>query len=207
MLGTDSTEYEILQRAVLATANMPLDLMTCEIGLREGGGTKVILDALVASKQLGRTHIAIDPYGNIEYETEENVVTRFDYTNQMRNRCMRELFYYIQNYLDDQVNVLPFILEDTEFFARFADGVPVYTDSAKKILTNYSLVHFDGPHALGALNKEFMFFYQRSVDGSMFVFDDIGNYPHSEFEKEVLFSNGLTMVEKGHRKASYRVNK
>tara|TARA_B110001450_G_scaffold6610_1_gene6818 strand:+ start:14510 stop:14659 length:150 start_codon:yes stop_codon:yes gene_type:complete len=43
-MNCDSTEYEILMNAVIQIQNV--DGFTCEIGVREGGGTKIILDIL-----------------------------------------------------------------------------------------------------------------------------------------------------------------
>ena len=206
MLGTDSLEYDILERAVARIGHLPAEAMSCEIGLREGGGSKYMLDTLFNTNQHSRTHIAIDPYGNIEYETAENQTTRHDYTNQMRNKCMRELYFYASMHLYNAINVLVFILEDTEFFNRYGDGVPVYAEY-KSLLTKYAVVHFDGPHAAIPLKQEFDFFFERSLDGSVFVFDDIGNYDHDLFEKDVLFPNKLELLEKGTRKASYLVKK
>ncbi len=41
---TDSSEYSILTNAVDMIKN--IEGLTCEIGLREGGSTKIILDSL-----------------------------------------------------------------------------------------------------------------------------------------------------------------
>ena len=202
MLGTDSGEYDQLDRAVEAILDLDANALTCEIGLRAGGGTKRILDALNKSGQTARTHIAIDPYGNIEYLTSEGHATRHDYTNYMRNTCFAELFTYLRDELHNSINVLVFNLEDSEFFERYADGVPIY-DEYKRLATKYALVHFDGPHALAPLRAEVAFFTPRLEVGAQVVFDDISNYPHDvEFEPELLAA-GFKLEEKGSRKARY----
>ena len=43
-MNTDSSEYNILVNAVKQICNV--DGMTCEIGVREGGSSKLILDTL-----------------------------------------------------------------------------------------------------------------------------------------------------------------
>ena len=202
-LNTDSLEYEILVAAVLAARDLDIDALSCEIGLREGGGTKLMLDALWESGQGARTHLAIDPYGNIEYRGFEDDVRHFDYTNMMRNRCMVDLYTYIWNAFQNNLNVIFMCLEDTEFFDRFADGVPVYSEF-KRLATKYAVVHYDGPHASGPLHAELAFFTPRMVQGGMAVFDDIGNYDHTALENEKLFPAGYELVAKGERKASYR---
>lgn len=199
MLPTDSSEYEILASAAIAIRGLEPTALTCEIGLRAGGGSRHIIEALVESEQRYRTHIAIDPYGNIEYETSEGLVTRHDYTNHMRNQCMQELYQYAT---EKDINVLVFLLEDTEFFNRFSDGVPIYQE-VKRLATHYALVHFDGPHAKEPLQKEIDFFVPRIIHGGMFVFDDINNYNHQEVE-EALLPRGFELVERGSNKASYR---
>lgn len=200
MLGTDSLEYDILERAVEAVKDLDPEAMSCEIGLRAGGGSKFMIDTLCRTNQR-RTHIAIDPYGNIDYETSEGHVTHHDYTNTMRNICMKELHQYISEVYNSEINFLAFILEDTEFFNRYADGVPVYSNY-KTLLTKYACIHFDGPHAIAPLRAEVDFFAPRMITGATAVFDDIGNYDHLLFERE-LFSKGFALIERGHRKASY----
>lgn len=201
-LQTDSAEYEILARACQRAANLDPTAMSCEIGLREGGGTKHMLDALAASGQTQRVHVAIDPYGNIDYRTTESVTCRLNYTNAMRNRCLRDLYAYLAE-MQDVMDVLVFVLEDVEFFARYADGVPVYRQH-KQLLTRYAVVHFDGPHAEEPLRREAEFFIPRIVPGGYFVFDDIqDHYDHGAFERWLL-SRGFRASEIGNTKASYQ---
>ena len=201
-LLTDSREYGILVNAVEAAAHLDPKALSCEIGLREGGGTKHMIDAMWQSGQYGRTHIAIDPYGNIEYKSAEGLVTRHDYTNTMRNRCMMELHEYLHTQYNDQINVLVFVLEDAEFFKRYADGVPIYWHS-KRIANQYAVVHFDGPHAHAPLVEGVEFFTPRLVQGAHVVFDDIANYDHDKLERK-LFEMGYSPVDKGAYKASYK---
>lgn len=175
-LPTDSLNYEVITEAVERTVGVPG--MTCEIGLRRGGGSKFIMDALSATKQ-NKVHVAIDPYGNIEYASNDHDIIRQDYTNDMRNDCMINMFLYSK-----QIGI-PFIffnLEDTEFFTRFADGVPVYSE-VKELHTEYSFVHFDGPHAVRVLKTEIDFFHARTPKGATWVFDDVALYNHTEIHE------------------------
>lgn len=132
---TDSSEYSILSNAVDMIKN--IEGLTCEIGLREGGSTKIILDSL-KNNGVQKTHIAIDPYGNIEYRLKENEVHRMDYTNQMKNKTLYNLYKYCD---ENNLECLYFPLEDVEFFKRYSDGVPVY-NQYKQIINTYSLVFF-----------------------------------------------------------------
>jgi len=139
-MQTDSSEYKILSNAADMIKN--IEGLTCEIGLREGGSTQLILNS-IKNSGVPKIHIAIDPYGNIEYRHNENASMRLDYTNQMKNRTLYNLYKYCY---ENDVECLYFPLEDVEFFKRYSDGVPVY-NQYKQLINKYSLVFFDGPHS------------------------------------------------------------
>lgn len=195
-MEADSFDYDVLIDAVKLIRNVPG--MLCEIGTRRGGSTAYIIGTLVGNRDPGRTLVCIDPYGNIAYEDTDKNLVRNDYTNDMRNETWASLFELIRG---RNVNLLFFNLDDTEFFKRYADGVPVYSE-VKTILTDYALVFFDGPHGVCPLNVEIDFFADRVRPGGMFVFDDIGNYPHAVIESRLL-GMGFSLVRKATRKASY----
>ena len=113
-MNTDSEEYNILINAVKQIYNV--EGFTCEIGVREGGSSKIILDNLKETKQ-NKIHIAIDPFGNIDYEHWENRKEKLDYTNKMKNNMLKNLYTYCS--LND-MECLYFPLEDTEFFKRYS---------------------------------------------------------------------------------------
>lgn len=195
-LPGDSLEYEILYEAARSIKDVPG--MTCELGVRRGGGSKVIIEGLFSNQDFNRVHICVDPYGNIEYRATDVHTIHCDYTNQMRDDCLKNIYSMYQN---APINILFFIMEDTEFFKRFDDGVPVYAEY-KQILNQYALVHFDGPHASDILYPEIDFFVPKAPPGAMFVFDDILDYDHDSVEKHLL-DKGFRLVTKGQRKASY----
>lgn len=195
-MNTDSREYEILQDAVRGVKNVAG--FTCEIGVREGGGTKLILDTL---KQTGQSkiHIAIDPFGNIDYEHWENRREKVDYTNRMKQTMLKNLYAYCY---EQSMECLFFPLEDTEFFKRYADGIPIYNQS-KTIMNQYALVFFDGPHSTRTILEEFEFFTTRIPVGGALVFDDIDQYPHMQTVDPHVRANGFAMVKQGECKVSY----
>lgn len=196
MIETDSLEYEILAEGVEKSA--PASGLSCEIGLRKGGGSAIIMRKQ-KSLGLNRVHIAIDPYGNIEYKESDASTVRLDYTNAMKNMCMVDMHVEA-----DQLNheFLFFPLEDVEFFARYADGVPIY-NQVKTLVNTYAFVHFDGPHDVASLVAETDFFQTRSVLNSVWVFDDIATYDHDKIEQTCLINKGWTIIRKGERKVSY----
>jgi hypothetical protein len=203
LLESDSRDYDVLSQAVYLSKNT--DGMICEIGTRLGGSLKNIIKALISSGSYGKNIISIDPYGNIEYEeSEKNKKIKLNYSNNMRYFASSNLYRYV---LNAPVNLVILPLEDTEFMQRFADGVPFYNEH-KKIETKYSLVFFDGPHSTEAVIKETNFFIERAVNGSIFVYDDIKAYNHSEIEN-TLFKNGFSLLKYGTNKtkASYLLSK
>jgi hypothetical protein len=196
-MNTDSSEYHILTNAVALVKNV--DGFTCEIGVREGGSTLAILETLRTSKQ-NKIHIAIDPFGNIEYKHWEKKTERLDYTNVMKNRMLKNLYAYCDK---NNCEVLFFPLEDTEFFAKYADGVPIY-NQYKQVINKYALVFLDGPHTTELVKNEFDFFKDKIPVGGAIVFDDIYQYPHMANLDNYILSNNFKMVEKGNCKISYQ---
>ena len=195
-MNTDSREYYILQNAVNRIQN--IDGLTCEIGVREGGSTQIILDELLSTKQ-NKIHIAIDPFGNIDYAHWENKTEKLDYTNKMKNNMLKNLYSYCA---DNNMEVIFFPLEDTEFFEKFSHGIPIYNEN-KSIINTYALVFLDGPHTTKHIKNEFDFFKNKIPIGGMIIFDDIDQYPHMDNLDEYIKSHNFSVVEKGDCKISY----
>ena len=218
VFNTDSQEYEILHNAALSVENSVPGAVV-EIGTRRGGSAKIIIDALASKGNSNRPMFCIDPYGNIDlditninasihypgkYQVEGDPMskdasfpTKFDYTNEMRNRVIPSLYYYA---FQHGINFTFFCLEDHEFFKRYPDGVPVYEEQ-KKMMNEYSFVFFDGPHTNEAVEEELNFFFDRTPVGGVYVFDDIWMYDHDKFE-QMMFDRGFEILEKKQIKAS-----
>jgi cephalosporin hydroxylase len=218
VFNTDSQEYQILYNAVRQIKGVKGAVV--EIGTRMGGSAKLIIDALEENKDTDRPMFCIDPYGNIDYPETNKALTVFsphiekegdpdsteivnnikhDYDNVMRNRVIPSLYYYAYS---RGLNFTFFCLEDTEFFSRYYNGVPVY-EEVKSLVNDYAFVFFDGPHTNDAVNTELAFFLSRAPKGCVYVFDDIWMYDHDKFEKQ-LFERGFELLEKGKIKASYK---
>lgn len=199
-LPGDSADYHLLTKGIELSKDVPG--LTCEIGLRAGGGTKVIIDA-IAQHCPGKTHIAIDPYGNIIYEDKENHFTRLDYTNEMRDECLKNVYAYCQ---EKKVNFLFFNLTDIDFFERYGTGIPVY-DIERRLEDKYSFVFFDGPHSVNAIKTELDFFLPRMIKGACIAFDDVSvtdvYYNHNIIHRHLL-ANLFTMISSTDKKALYR---
>lgn len=197
-LPGDSGDYHLLADGVMLSAGT--GGLTCEIGLRRGGGTKVIIDSLVKHSP-HKTHIAIDPYGHIIYQNKEGSFVKLDYTNQMRDECLANLYKYVQM---QRINFLFFNMKDDQFFELFKEGVPVFDGDEGSVRNNYSFVHFDGPHAVEPLIQEIQFFDERCLSGACWVFDDITEYYDHSIIDTYINDLGWVMRDHGHHKALYQ---
>ncbi len=197
MIGTDSLDYEVLAEATRLIKGV--EGMTIELGVRTGGGSKVIIDSLINNNDWYRTHLCVDPYGHIPYLHHEDREERLDYTNVMRNQCVADLNLYTK---DLQVNLVFFILSDTDFFRCFGGGIPIY-ELERTACNKYALAHLDGPHSAEAVIHEMQFFETRSDKGAMIICDDVSDYDHDRADKYIL-RNGWELVTKTDRKISYR---
>jgi len=153
MIQGDSTEYELLQKWAHESRNRDL---SCEIGVREGMGSKIILDHLKPKK-----HIGIDPYGNLNYQHYDHTgAYQCDYTESMRCQLLKDMSSY--------ENFDLFHMKDTDFMNKFYDMGP------------FDFVHFDGPHMTKDVIRETIWFADRSRIGTRFVFDDHRKYNMSK---------------------------
>lgn len=191
MISGDSKEYEFFDEAVKLLKN-PIGV-SVEIGVRRGMGTKCIIDAYRKYHPgVKLKHLGIDPYGDIIYRTaDSDLGGRLDYTNKMKQEALLDI---IKEY--SEFNFIN--LEDSEFFKRFADGYPVY-DNEKKLLTQYEMVHFDGPHDTESVMKEVNFFLDRKPKQCVYVFDDIDTHDIDKIGEHLIW-NGFKEIKKGNRK-------
>ncbi len=198
LLPTDSAEYDILEEA--SRLSVGVDGMSAEIGVRAGGGSRMIINATLEAGS-NRTHVMIDPWGNIEYLANEGRPQRCDYTNDMKMTFMINMHYVFK---ERKVNLIVFPMEDSEFFKRFGDYVPTYVNDHKKNETHYSMVHLDGPHDSAVVMEEVKFFAERMHPGAFLVCDDTHMYDHYDKCHEPIISLGFVEHRRGQRKISYK---
>jgi len=191
MIEGDSIEYEIIQESC---ATLGDNLLTIEIGVREGKGSATILDSLKNKKHW---HIGVDPYGNLNYEHYDNAgLITCDYTNSMRLNLIKSMNYE---------NFTLLSMGDDEFMKRFSDGVPIYRDK-KELINKYDLVHFDGPHKTIDVMKEVIFFAERSHAGTVFIFDDYPKFNMDLILKVIVNEFGFMLLKQGKNKISLKRN-
>ena len=179
MIKGDSTEYELLTKW---TKDFDCQgFMTAEIGVREGMGSKIMMDNL---KNV-YLHIGIDPYSNLKYKHYDNDTEAYqcDYTDQMRDTMLNDFYKYRNSgkfrlYNDTDTN----FMNDHEF-----------TES------KYSFVHFDGPHMTKDVMTECIWFANRAAPTARFVFDDFPKY-NMQLIRDVLKLYGFEIMDQGQNK-------
>jgi hypothetical protein len=189
--------YDVMKKYVKTLKGV--DGLSCEIGLRRGGGTKTIVDAFLENNDK-RVHVCMDPYGNIIY-TDIVGPHRSDYTDDMKNETLAELYRYA---FDKRVNILFFNIEDSEFYRRFCDGVPVYNEE-KQYINSYCFVHVDGQHDVDSVKLAADFFVPRiSIDG-IIIFDNTDHYNHNPIHEYMLRNKFAFMEDVLNKKVYKRV--
>jgi hypothetical protein len=152
MIRGDSGEYDLLTK----WANFDCEgNYSCEIGVREGLGSKIIMDNI----KNNFIHIGVDPYGNLNYQHYDTSHSyTVDYTDEMRDRLIEDMKPYAGKF--HLAN-----MTDTLFMCH-----PDYNEK------KFSFVHFDGPHMTKDVLTEAVWFANRSAPRTRFVFDDHKTY-------------------------------
>jgi hypothetical protein len=164
--------------------------MSIEVGLRRGGGTLEIIEAFLENNDK-RPHICVDPYGNIEYYGHGKI-QQYDYFNSMRNETISNLYKYAEI---KNVNIIFYNLEDSEFYKRFADGVPVYDDGKKQVISKYCLAHIDGQHDVISVDIATDFFITNLSVGGIIVYDNTDYYEHDIIDDKLLNNNFEILIK------------
>ena len=184
MIQGDSTEYEKLAEWVKTLpiySDSLTEILTCEIGVREGLGSKIIMDGI--KKKLPEAlykHIAIDPYDNLKYQHyDDSPAYTADYTNEMRNQMEIDFKGYPEFKFHN--------MTDTEFMNKHPDIGP------------FDLVFFDGPHMTKDVMTQAIWFANRSREGTRFIFDDYTKYSMDQIAFCLTYF-GFKTVEAGENK-------
>ena len=209
MINGDSLEYNLLAKWVDQLDVVSKDFITTvEIGVREGYGSHDICEVIKGP----HIHIGIDPWGDIQYKHLDGKEGYLEYWkdeqgNMMKNpdgsfrsptypNTMKETF---NKEFQHHTKTVLFQLEDTEYMNAFGNGVPIYYNGKKKIVNNYDLVFFDGPHTTEAVMREATWFAARSRKGTRFIFDDIDTY-RMDLIAHALTFDGFKTIETGECK-------
>ena len=187
MIRGDSKEYELLEK--WSKGFDCQGYKSCEIGVREGLGSKIIMDNVINNY----IHVGVDPYGDLVYQHCDDQPDRQwigyepgvapTYPDSMRDTMLKDFLPYR--------NEGKFVLcnmTDTQFMS----------DSEHKNST-FAFVHFDGPHMTKHVLTEAIWFANRSAPHARFVFDDHDNYEMSTIAHALTFFDFKTK-EMGNNK-------
>lgn len=175
MIKGDSKEYNLLEK--WARDFDCQGYKTAEIGVREGLGSKIILE----NCKNYFIHVGIDPYANLEYQHYDNSPPyTSDYTNEMRDQLLEDFKPYKGKF--HLANIT-----DCEFM------------ESKASESTYAFVHFDGPHRSRDVMTEAIWFANRSAPHTRFVFDDYQTYK-MKIIAVALSLFGFKTLEKGENK-------
>ena len=196
MIKGDSSEYHLITKHI-GKLNIDRATLTCEIGLREGLGSKIIMDAVREHKPNLYKHIAIDPYNNLSYEHYDNegsVVA--GYTEEMKQKTVSYLY---QNYPEFDF----YHMTDDYYFRTMGDGHQLGLFNNMMLFGLYKVVHFDGPHTTEAVLQELNFFIPRSETKALFIIDDYKDLRMGIVDMLLLTYN-FKVVEEGENKIIYQ---
>ncbi len=196
MIKGDSSEYHLITKHI-GKLNIDRATLTCEIGLREGLGSKIIMDAVREHKPNLYKHVAIDPYNNLSYEHYDNegsVVA--GYTEEMKQKTVSYLY---QNYPEFDF----YHMTDDYYFRTMGDGHQLGLFNNMMLFGLYKVVHFDGPHTTEAVLQELNFFIPRSETKALFIIDDYKDLRMGIVDMLLLTYN-FKVVEEGENKIIYQ---
>ena len=98
MIDGDSSEYNFISEEI-EKLNLEDVVLTCEIGLRRGLGSKIIMDAVKKKQVPHYRHLAVDPYGNLNYQHyDDRPPYTADYTDNMKVETLFDLVKYKFDY-------------------------------------------------------------------------------------------------------------
>ena len=178
MIRGDSTEYDLLEKW---TKDFDCQgYKTCEIGVREGLGSKIIMDNV----RNNYIHVGVDPYGNLEYQHYDDTgAYTCDYTDDMRDTMLNDFKPYRNEGKFTLCN-----MTDTQFM----------NDTEHKD-SKFMFVHLDGPHMTKDVMTEAVWFANRSVKGTRIMFDDYPKY-NMALVAQVLEYYNFKILESGKNK-------
>lgn len=197
MIKGDSEEYNLIVDQI---KKLTIDraTLTCEVGLREGLGSKTIMDAIREHNPKLYKHIAIDPYGSLayqHYDKPDNIINA-GYDDEMMQRTVTELH---KNYKEFNF----FHMTDDYYFKTMGEGHQFCYESNLMIYGLYKVVHLDGPHTTPAVIDELVFFIPRMENQSIIIIDDYKLLSMGIVDM-LLKTYNFNVAEKGDSKIIYK---
>jgi|TARA_E500000318_G_scaffold89208_1_gene86735 hypothetical protein len=197
MIKGDSEEYNLITKHI-KKIKIDRATLTCEIGLREGLGTKTIMDAVRLQEPALYKHIAVDPYGNLAYQHYDNPdnIIAAGYDSEMMQQTVTELY---KNYPEFNF----FHMTDDYYFKTMGEGHQFVFEKQLMIYGLYKVVHLDGPHTTKDVLNELVFFIPRMESDSIIIIDDYQLISLGIVDM-LLKTYNFNVAEKGDSKIIYK---
>ena len=191
----DSSDYDLLSAHAEQLAKRFKDkvMLTAEVGVRKGLGSKLIMNYIRPNYSGLHFHVGIDPYGDLiyhHYDKSKNP-EKGDYDEDM-------LMEFKKDFAEEPRFQL-YQLTDFSFMEKYYYGCEFYYDNKHYVLNDYALVHIDGPHKTTDVIREAVFFAERSAPGAVFIFDDWKKFD-APVVRSVMQSYGFKFVSNGQFK-------
>ena len=191
----DSGDYDLLSawsdKIAKRFAKKPA-ILTAEIGVRKGLGSKLIMNYVRGAYKNAHFHIGIDPYGDLKYKHyDKGEAVTMDYDQKMLTELKKDFA--------EEKRFTLFNTTDEHFMDKYFWGVEFFDEGKQYLINEYALVHFDGPHNTSDGLVEAVFFAKRSAPGSVFIFDDWKTYK-SSVVRDCMREFGFEFISNGQRK-------
>jgi len=184
MIESDSGESELLEK--WAKDFDCQGYYSCEIGVRKGGSSKIIMDNV----KNNFLHVGVDPYGDRKYEhfdkgsgIRHNSGVSPTYPDTMRDEMLKDFKWYLNSGKYRFHN-----MTDTDFMQH-----PQYKES------KFAFVMLDGPHTTNDVLTEAVWFANKSAPNARIVFDDWITY-NMLLITDALKYFGFQTIESGNNK-------
>lgn len=157
---------------------------SCEIGVRQGYGSKLIMDNVKNNYM----HVGVDPYGELKYQHHDRTFTEgwpeyirgsisAGYTDEMRDTMLKDMYEYRNQGKFTLAN-----MTDTMFMCH-----PDWNEKT------YAFVYLDGPHMTKDVITEAVWFANRSAPHTRIVIDDTDKMETSVVAHVLTYFNFKTM--------------
>jgi len=184
----DGKEYELLEK--WAKDFDCKGYYSCEIGVRQGYGSKLIIDNVKNNYM----HVGVDPYGELKYQHHDRTFTigwpeyirgsiSAGYTDEMRDTMLKDMYEYRNQGKFTLAN-----MTDTMFMCH-----PDWNEKT------YAFVYLDGPHMTKDVITEAVWFANRSAPHTRIVIDDTDKMETSVVAHVLTYFNFKT-IEMGDTK-------
>ena len=201
MIRGDSTEYDLLKKwcETLPFYEEPKSVTTCEVGVREGLGSQVIM--MGVKSRIGNIpyeHIGIDPYSDLEYQHFDDEVLDPKWKNDKGQWTKTPPSY--PNSMRDQM-VKDFA--KNEYFKFYNMTDVDYMKIFNLTKTIFDLVLLDGPHTTKDILREIIWFGERSRKGTRIILDDHPSCNYSVIRAAISYWD-FKELEKGKNKVCFQ---